>query len=120
MATRVSVESAFRGVEVELWDGAVYETVDLSRDKGREALDALNRAEEAEKDDEAIEHWGEYFDLILSGIEDTRTKPSTLIKKHYKAGEFGPKRLVGLLGDIGAAEQAEAQKARELFFKRPT
>ena len=119
MATRVSVEKAFRSVEVDLW-GEVYETTDLTRSQEEKLNSASEKIDAAESSDEAVSAWGAYFDILLAPIEETKKKPSTVIKAHFKNDEFGYKRLVGLLGDIAAAEQAEAQKARGELMRRPT
>lgn len=119
MATRVSVEKAFRSIEVDLW-GEVYETVDLTRSQEQQSDEAWAEIQAAEDSEKAVGAWGRLFDLLLSPIGESKKKPSTLLKQRYKADEFGSKRLTGLLGDIAAAEQAEAQKARGEFARRPT
>lgn len=85
--TRVSITSnPFEAIEVELWD-VIYKTVRPTRSVELKVFELEAKADQATDLDEMVDILAQIFDAGLEPVNGSKTKPSTLIKKKWKADE---------------------------------
>lgn len=115
----VKIQTAYLPVEVELW-GAIYVTVDLTSAESEREAELYANALAADSEEESMNSWAPYFDLILKPLEGTR-KPSAALRREFKAGRLTSRQVVGITLQIKAAEQGETAKIlQRLAAGRPT
>lgn len=106
----IRIEDTYRAIEVDLW-GHLYETIDIPRSKARKADELMMKAQEQSEredgDDAIVELIGQMLDIKLRSADEKGTKPSTLIKRKWKADELTVRQLFGFLGQIGQEESGE-------------
>lgn len=117
----IPIARAFVPVEVDLW-GELFETVDVPRSGAKKAVQLQAELNQLDEDaqDEAVELIAQIIDLKLTAADGKKTKPSTLIKRKWKADELSVRGLFAFLAEIGAAEREVAEAAVEAINGRPT
>lgn len=114
-------KQAYDPIEVEYDDKHTYVTVDLTRSQKKKVGEKQIALLMADDDDELIELWGEFFDLILAPVGDNKTKLSTLLKKDWKADKLEIDMPDAFMDRLTAERKARrADSVKEILTDRPS
>lgn len=121
--TRISIETAYSPIEVDLW-GALFETVDQTKGNQKKMAKCQAKLAVADEGDETaiIRLFGELFDLMFRPIEGGRKKASTQLKEQWDAGNLGIGQIGGFLQKVAVGQRKTLEQGLEevLTNGRPT
>lgn len=90
--------------EFDLWSreegGGVFHTVELARSSQRESVKLLDAVDNATNPDEETDAICAYLDFRLRPVGGGSKKPSTIIRKKWRAEALSPGRLAELLAEV--------------------
>lgn len=110
----ISIARAYNPVEIDLW-GAKYETIDVPRSGLKKVTKletevaglqsgAIDVPEDSDELDVLVEKIGELLDVKLVAVGGGKSKPSTHIKKKWRADELTLPQLLGFMDEVGEGE----------------
>lgn len=101
---RVSIAESVEPVEVDLW-GSIFTVKPATRSVSRKAGELMEKLDEVEDDDQAVQMLAEMLDLRLVPTEGKRTKASTIVSRKWEADELTLAQLMSFGERLSDAER---------------